>query len=803
MLLQSVLLEICLLLAAVVAPRYGPPSARALAGAGACPAGLCAPVLFSREEYRYREWPRGGGQAAADAAGTAGELPPASGGTEAPPSAAHAPAPGCTAPLPLLSALQEVLEDLEGGKMALDRTGEKSDLVTASDLGDPQEQYFFSRTSGLAALAPGSQPAGVRPFWLAAGPRAPVGSGGQAQCVPQCQKGSRDGNDISKKAAEDAGESAADDAAAGSDRPRTALVDSGAARRSPSAFWVFRAALIYAKVVELRRCLEVAFSVTASLLRETPRTPTAGPEPAGQGRAAALLATLLNCVWLEPHAALLPRPPTELLRLLGGVELPGEGADAANEVLPQEADESAAARASDGAGGRLAARALLVLLLLLFHDPGAHPKAGARAVCDSSRGREDGQRVVPRAWRVGRDGEAAPLARAREVARALASLTDPLLDSSEDTPRALGAPAAAPINFAQLLKTILARLSQGVYPLLLYCLVHRNPSFQRYCLCRVDAEEVVLPILEVLYQAPGSAESLEESMPPASVTALTLVLLTFTGDRAFCEGASRMHVPHGRWSHGNSRLLNDITVSSLLVVVLLRLAHWNFSAGKDAFFNRAIAGVLQNLAFHGVEQLHWHAADRLLEVTRLLARSALQAPAPCEAEAAAATPPGGAEEETQGGLPVVGGGAGAPQSLAEQHRTRMVRELLRALLRLLSGCLRVPLAARNCSLVCALQSSCPPQLAALEGDPEFGAALSHVRSAVAWFNEQCPPQAGARRGGSGVATSSERGLGARGPPELLAAPGPGSHARHRMRGPPPEVWRAAGAVLPDHVCWSR
>merc|ERR1740130_894709 len=101
--------------------------------------------------------------------------------------------------------------------------------------------------------------------------------------------------------------------------------------------------------------------------------------------------------------------------------------------------------------------------------------------------------------------------------------------------------------------------------------------------------------------------------PPASSTALVLTILALTGDRGFCEGASRTRVKDGGKVLGKSRPIPDISVSSLLVAVLLRLAHWNFGACRAVFFNQAIAGIFSNLAKHGTEQLHWYAASRLIE----------------------------------------------------------------------------------------------------------------------------------------------------------------------------------------------
>lgn len=457
-------------------------------------------------------------------------------------------------------------------------------------------------------------------------------------------------------------------------------------------------------------------------------------------RAEALLASLLNCIWLEPHAASLPRPPREVVRLLSGVALPLNGNtptdDAATDVLPAAADEKAAGREATSAAERLSARALVVLLLILFHDSQSHTA----------------------------------------ISRAFGALADPLLGVDGKVSHT---GAAAPLNFTQLLRTTLARLNEGLYDLLLYCLVHKNERFRSYCLCRADADEVLVPILTVLQMLPSVVEGMKLAVPPASSTALLLTLLALTGDRGFCEGASRTRVKDGGSVLGKTRPLPDICVSSLLVAVLLRLAHWNFGACRDVFFNRAVAGILGNLARHGTEQLHWYAASRMLEMAQLLAKNAIKdISTPCV-------------------------------TAVERKRALMVRELLRALTRLISSCLRVPLVARNCSLVYAFQRVYPPQFAELEADEELGPVLKHVRAVVDWFQVQCPPDVDGSDWEGQVARLEAAAPRLPGAVDALSSwlstAGRFAYAESASASSYflPVVWRSARQILPDHVCWTR
>lgn len=481
-------------------------------------------------------------------------------------------------------------------------------------------------------------------------------------------------------------------------------------------------------------------------------------------RAEAFLATLLNCLWLEPHAASLPRPPREVLRLLSGVDLPFQGGE-------PTADDRAASHQATVAARHLATRASLVLVLLLLYESEAHPV----------------------------------------LASTFANLTDPLLadGSSHRGADRRGAlaheAAAAPLNFTQLLRVMLAHAQEGVYAILLYCLVHRNVSFRRYCLCRVDADEMLVPILEVLNRLPGGATAgaaragaggaggeqngQNRQSASSSATALLLTLLALTSDKGFCMGASRTRLADGSKVLGHTRPVRDVTTSSLLVAVLLRVAHWNFAYYRNAFFNQVVAGILSNLAFHGVEQLHWYTAGRMLDMAQLLARNALKGQQPKDAAV-----------EMQ---PATEGADGH-----EAHRARMVRALLRALARLVSGCLRVPLAARNCTLVYSLQRAYPQQFIALEDDAEIGPPLRHVRAVIEWFQAQCP-EGDADGEDSAVQVARLEAAASRlpGVVDALSSYSAGSFAYRETPGASafflPEVWSEARRLIPEHVCWSQ
>ncbi|CAJ1427406.1 unnamed protein product [Effrenium voratum] len=481
-------------------------------------------------------------------------------------------------------------------------------------------------------------------------------------------------------------------------------------------------------------------------------TGTANVAPPDSSRAKAFLATLLNIVWLEPHAALLPNPPKEVLSLMSmnpadPDSAPFRGVEvsklylASSELMPGlpsgfVGDDGAAVEAGS-AGKALSKRALLVLLLLLFHSPQDHPR----------------------------------------IAQAFASLADPRLDQHDCAYARL----AAPLHFPKILRALMQKLPEPGYPLLLYCLVIKNSNFRKYC--QRNADKVLPSILEVLQATTADSKILAKAPPTA--LALLLCVLALSGDGGFCQQMSEVKMLDARSVLGASqRSVREITLSSLLILVLLRLAHWNFGACRDSFFNQAIASTLGNLAAHGVQNVHWHTANRMLEVSGLLARNLVKL------------------------RPALGGGSGGSGGLAEAaelHRARMVQSLLRTLLRLVSGCLRVPRAAANTQLVYALQKDYPSQFTQLEADPELGPPLMHVRTATDWFEAQCPPSEE-----DGVEAQLERlkEASARLPAELMtlasvAGASVSAYAETEEVSAYflPAVWDAAQKLMPEHVCW--
>jgi len=260
---------------------------------------------------------------------------------------------------------------------------------------------------------------------------------------------------------------------------------------------------------------------------------------------------------------------------------------------------------------------------------------------------------------------------------------------------------------------------------------------------------------------------------------LLLVLISLTGDKNLCESASRTELPDSGSVLGSLRPLSKVTVSSLVVIVCLRLGQWNFASCRDAFFHRAVAAVLSNLARHAIENLHWSAASRTLELAQLLARNELK------------------DRSRQG-----------EDAVPDRRRSVMISSLLGALVHLISRCLILPSVIKNCSVVYALQRHYPDKFAQLEDDQDLGPHLRHIRAVTDWFELQCPAldcaddslaqfaklEATANRLPADIDALSSSARETRG---FAFAETTGASAYFI-----PAVWRAAGQLLPPNICWT-
>ncbi|PSC74556.1 dymeclin-like isoform X1 [Micractinium conductrix] len=188
-------------------------------------------------------------------------------------------------------------------------------------------------------------------------------------------------------------------------------------------------------------------------------------------------------------------------------------------------------------------------------------------------------------------------------------------DAAEGGRAAVAGDAA--ISYAALYEALGDALSSERAVLLLYALLHGCPHFHEYCLVRSDLDTLLLPLLELLYRA--------HERTPNQMYMLLIILLMLSQDAAFAQNIHRITLPSVPFYRERSA---RTALGSLLVVLLLRTAHYNLANLRDLYLHTNTLAALANLAPH-MSGMSTHAAQRLVSLFHLLARrySKLQAAA--------------------------------------------------------------------------------------------------------------------------------------------------------------------------------
>lgn len=165
------------------------------------------------------------------------------------------------------------------------------------------------------------------------------------------------------------------------------------------------------------------------------------------------------------------------------------------------------------------------------------------------------------------------------------------------------------IPFAALYDTLGLCLKEESSVLLLYSLVHGNPAFLEYVLVRTDIDILLMPLMEMLYDAPRKT--------PKQIYMLLIILLILSQDASFNASIHKLILPAVPWY--KERLLNQTSLGSLMVVILIRTVKYNLSKLRDVYLHTNCLAILSNMAPH-VHRLNAYAAQRLVSLFDMLSR---------------------------------------------------------------------------------------------------------------------------------------------------------------------------------------
>ncbi|XP_040013663.1 dymeclin [Xiphias gladius] len=165
------------------------------------------------------------------------------------------------------------------------------------------------------------------------------------------------------------------------------------------------------------------------------------------------------------------------------------------------------------------------------------------------------------------------------------------------------------INFNSLYTALCEQQCSDQATLLLYTLLHQNANMRTYMLSRTDMENLVLPILEILYHV--------EERNSHHVYMALIILLILTEDDAFNRSIHEVVLKNISWY--TERSLTEISLGSLLILVVIRTIQFNMTRTRDKYLHTNCLAALANMSAQ-FRCLHQYAAQRIISLFALLSK---------------------------------------------------------------------------------------------------------------------------------------------------------------------------------------
>uniref|UniRef100_A0A3P9HT94 Dymeclin n=1 Tax=Oryzias latipes TaxID=8090 RepID=A0A3P9HT94_ORYLA len=165
------------------------------------------------------------------------------------------------------------------------------------------------------------------------------------------------------------------------------------------------------------------------------------------------------------------------------------------------------------------------------------------------------------------------------------------------------------INFNSLYTALCEQQRSDQATLLLYTLLHQNTNVRTYILSRTDMDNLVLPILDILYHV--------EERNSHHVYMALIILLILTEDDAFNRSIHEVVLKNISWY--TERSLTEISLGSLLILVVIRTIQFNMTRTRDKYLHTNCLAALANMSAQ-FRCLHQYAAQRIISLFALLSK---------------------------------------------------------------------------------------------------------------------------------------------------------------------------------------
>ncbi|XP_012253717.2 dymeclin [Athalia rosae] len=164
-------------------------------------------------------------------------------------------------------------------------------------------------------------------------------------------------------------------------------------------------------------------------------------------------------------------------------------------------------------------------------------------------------------------------------------------------------------NLDALYSTICKVPNTDETTLLLYMLLHRNPTVKAYIMQRADIQLLVMPILQILYHAPDNTSH--------HIYMSLIILLILSEDDTFNRNVHEIMLKGVTWY--TERSISEISLGGLLVLVVIRTIQYNMLKMRDKYLHTNCLAALANMSAQ-FRSLHPYVCQRLLSLFETLAK---------------------------------------------------------------------------------------------------------------------------------------------------------------------------------------
>ncbi|CAJ0606288.1 unnamed protein product [Cylicocyclus nassatus] len=146
------------------------------------------------------------------------------------------------------------------------------------------------------------------------------------------------------------------------------------------------------------------------------------------------------------------------------------------------------------------------------------------------------------------------------------------------------------LDYNALYERLCATARQEPPMLLLYLLLHRNSGFRNFVLSRINLENLVMPVIKILYEGVASSSTNSHHMYLALI-----VMLILSEDDFFCKIIHETMIHDVDWLE-SEHPLREISLGGLCVLVFVRTIHKNAIRVRDRYLHTNCLAALANMS---------------------------------------------------------------------------------------------------------------------------------------------------------------------------------------------------------------